>query len=53
MEPVEIRYPIYTVDRVELFAAGTLVTEESINALIARHTGTVPDPRPLLAFTIA
>ncbi len=50
MEPVEIRYPIYTVDRVELFAAGTLVTEEAINALIARHTGTVPDPRPLLAF---
>ena len=50
MEPIEIRYPIYTVDQVELLAPGAVVTEEVIDALIARSPNPVPEPRPLLDF---
>ncbi len=50
MEPVEVRYPIYTVDQKELIAAGTLLTETLMDELIAGIPGPVPDPRPLLEF---
>ncbi len=50
MQPIEIRYPIYTVDQVELFAPGAVVSEETLDDLIARSPKPVPPPRPLLEF---
>ena len=50
MQPIEIRYPIYTIDQVELFAPGDLVSEETLDDLIARRPKPVPQPRSLLDF---
>lgn len=50
MEPVEVIYPIYTVDQKELIAPGTMVTEELIAQLIARSPKPSAAPMPLLAF---
>jgi HD-GYP domain-containing protein (c-di-GMP phosphodiesterase class II) len=50
VQPIEIRYPIYTVDQVELLAPGAVVSEEALDDLIARRPKPVPQPRPLLDF---
>nr|MBL0714834.1 hypothetical protein [Desulfobacterales bacterium] len=49
MEPVELKYPIFTVDRKLLLAPGTLLSEALMEDLIARIPGPPPAPRPLLS----
>lgn len=49
MEPVTVRYPIYTVDQRELISPGTILTETLMAQLIAEIPDTPPAHRPLLA----
>lgn len=49
MEPVELQYPIHTIDRKRLFDAGALLSEEVLDELIAGLSTPAPEPRPLLS----
>ena len=49
MEPVELQYPIHTIDRKRLFDAGDLLSEEVLDELIAGLRTPPPEPRPLLS----
>ena len=48
MEPVELQYPIYTIDRKRLFDAGDILSEAALAELIAGIGTPPPEPRPLL-----
>jgi HD-GYP domain-containing protein (c-di-GMP phosphodiesterase class II) len=50
MEPIEVRYPIYTIDQKELIAPGTMLTEALMAELIARIPGPAPTPRSFIDF---
>ena len=50
MEPVEVVYPIYTVDQKELIAPGTMLTEALMAQLIERSPAPNAAPMPLLSF---
>ncbi len=49
MDPVEHKYPIYTIDRKLLFDAGALLSEATLDELIAGISTPPPEPRPLLS----
>lgn len=50
MEPIEVRYPIYTIDQKELIAPGTMLTEALMAELIAHIPGPTPTPRSFIDF---
>lgn len=50
MEPIEVCYPIFTIDQKELIAPGTMLSEALMADLIARNSGPAPGPRPFLEF---
>jgi HD-GYP domain-containing protein (c-di-GMP phosphodiesterase class II) len=47
MENFQIEYPIFTLDNKELFSAGSIITEESLEALIASNKS----PQPVQALS--
>ncbi|MGD9332224.1 MAG: HD domain-containing protein [Desulfobacterales bacterium] len=49
MDPIEINYPVYTVDREILLASGTLVSEALLDELIAGAPQPPSAPQPLLS----